>query len=170
MIKFVTPEITTENLLLRKLTIEDKEAIYIIRSDKENTKYAGFEPYADIPRAERFINGLAEDLENGEVAFWGITLKESNQVIGTICLMPYDDLDHTVEIGYELTPEFKGKGIMREAMKTLVEYCFNSLSMKCICAETHLQNKPSLKLLEHFKFIEGDKEPVNNFKYFYLNK
>lgn len=170
-IKFTTPIVFTENLTLRKLTIDDAVSIYKIRSDEKNMKYVGFKPYEDIPRAERFINNLSKDINDGLVAFWGIIINnEKDNVIGTICLMPYEDRSDIVEVGYELNSEFIGKGIMTEALEAIINLCFNKLSFNCICADTNINNERSLRLLERFSFVIDEKETENDFRYFYLYK
>jgi ribosomal-protein-alanine N-acetyltransferase len=58
------------------------------------------------------------------------------------------------EIGYELLPEFQGKGIMQEAVAKIIEFCFQALKLKSLEACADMNNRPSIKLLEKFNFVK----------------
>jgi ribosomal-protein-alanine N-acetyltransferase len=57
------------------------------------------------------------------------------------------------EIGYELLPQFHGKGIMQEAFSKVIEFGLENLQLNSIEAWTVQQNINSIRLLErnHFK-------------------
>lgn len=169
-LKFTTERINTENIVLRSLTLKDAQGLFEIRSNIKTTEYSGIIPYVYVDRAENFISNITKEIKNNRVSFWGISIKDNEDfIIGTICLMPYEDSLDMAEIGYELNINHTGKGIMAESMKVVIEYCINTLNLKCIYADTNLNNKPSIKLLESFGFKESEKEAINDFKYYYLN-
>ena len=51
------------------------------------------------------------------------------------------------EIGYDLHPDFHKKGIMNEALKTILNYGGKSLNLKTLEAYTHKNNEASINLL-----------------------
>lgn len=69
-------------------------------------------------------------------------------MIGSICLWNFSNNLKTAEVGYSLYPEFQNKGIMSEALKSVIDYGFNELKLDKIEAFTHSKNEPSKKLLE----------------------
>ncbi|MNT86503.1 Ribosomal-protein-serine acetyltransferase [compost metagenome] len=73
-------------------------------------------------------------------------------MIGVICFWNFDILNETVEIGYELLPQFQGKGIMKEAIACLLEYGFNTMEARKIVAFPSAENPASVKLLEKSGF------------------
>ena len=57
------------------------------------------------------------------------------------------------EIGYELNPKIQQKGIMSEAMKTVLEFGILQMNLKIIEAYTHKNNVASIALLEKYNFV-----------------
>jgi [ribosomal protein S5]-alanine N-acetyltransferase len=85
------------------------------------------------------------------------------KLAGAISLKNIQNAAGYAEIGYELFPEFQGRGIMTEAMKKMIEICFDKLRLKRIEAYTHRENLNSIKLLHKFNFKEvvGKTDPNN---------
>lgn len=76
----------------------------------------------------------------------------SDKVVGTICLWNISVESKTGEVGYDLMPEYQGKGIMDEALGAVLKYAFNFVKFKTIEAYTHKDNSSSINLLERNKF------------------
>ncbi|MCJ8288807.1 MAG: GNAT family N-acetyltransferase [Crocinitomicaceae bacterium] len=145
------PELTTERLLLRKIEASDYKEILLLRTDETVTKFIERpvnKQIKDEPGARKLIKELNGYIERNESITWGIVLKNNPQVIGTICLWNFSQNHKTAEVGYELNPKFHGKGIMSEAIKTIVDFGFNQLKLDKIEAFTHNKNENSNKLLE----------------------
>jgi ribosomal-protein-alanine N-acetyltransferase len=76
--------------------------------------------------------------------------------------------ENKAEVGYELLPDFQGKGIAQEAMLVVLDYGFNIMLLNKIEAYTHKENSASQKLLEKFGFVRDIQEeskidfPVEN--------
>lgn len=96
-------------------------------------------------------------VERKESLYWVITLKEENSLIGTICCWNFDVQNEIVEIGYEMLPEFRGRGLMKEALKKVIEYTFDGLNAKLITAFPSGVNDRSVGLLEALGFQLEDK-------------
>lgn len=54
----------------------------------------------------------------------------------------------TSEVGYDLNPIFQGKGIMNEALKSVVDFGFSKLNLNKIEEFTHKENESSKRLLK----------------------
>ena len=87
-----------------------------------------------------------------QALYWGITLRDKNILIGTICLYGFSDENDNCEIGYELLTDFQGQGIMMEAVEKVIDYAFNTIKVKKIDAFFHRNNQRSIRLLEKFSF------------------
>lgn len=166
------PEIESKRLFLRNIEASDCKEILFLRSDKNVNKF--IERPEDrrtknTSDAIKFIKELNENIENSKSIAWGITLKNDSKIIGTICLWNFSQNNKNAEVGYDLNPQFQGKGIMNEALKSILEYGFDSLNLDFIEAYTHRANESSKKLLEKnkFKLIDGKKDQhnLNNFIY-----
>ncbi len=166
------PILTTERLLLRQLTTDDREGIFALRSHPEINKYLGRQPSKTIEDAINFINTITENIQKTNSIYWVITFRETKTFAGTICLFNFLHKDYKCEIGYELLTGFQGQGVMEEAAKKVISYAFETTGLKKIEAFTHNGNTNSTKLLEklHFiKSIEADKE-YPDFHVFTLTK
>jgi ribosomal-protein-alanine N-acetyltransferase len=58
-----------------------------------------------------------------------------------------------VEIGYSVLPEFEGQGISTEMVAGIVQWAKQQLQVKHIEAETNIDNKASIRVLEKNSFI-----------------
>ncbi|MBE5968468.1 MAG: GNAT family N-acetyltransferase [Lachnospiraceae bacterium] len=68
------------------------------------------------------------DIEHGHVCF-GIFLKESDALIGTISLNEHDDL-HVPEMGYGILEDYRGKGYAKEASKAVLTWAKSYFDIK----------------------------------------
>jgi len=158
------PILTTERLTLRQLSIDDKIDIFALRSDPGVNKYLNRQPCQSVEDAIIFINKVNDNIEKNGTYYWAITLTDAKTLLGTICLFDFLNEKSSCEIGYELMTQFQGKGIMKEALKIVIDYVFLTLRVKKILAFTHCENQNSTNLLLKFNFvksIETDKENPN---------
>jgi [ribosomal protein S5]-alanine N-acetyltransferase len=93
--------------------------------------------------------------------YWAITLSDTDKLIGTICLFDFSDDNLKAEIGYELLPNFQGKGIMQEATSKVIDFGIQLIGLHFIEAYTHSENQASTKFLEKFNFKKHSTESNN---------
>ena len=160
------PEIKTERLTLRKIEESDSDVILFLRSDKTINKFIDRPENRrtkNISDAIKHIKKLNTEAEKNKSISWGIALNNNPKIIGTICLWNFSEDYKTAEVGYDLNPTFQRKGIMSEALNSVVNFGFIELNIDKIEAFTHIQNENSKKLLEKngFTFIENRKDNDN---------
>lgn len=149
------PELKTERLLLRKLTANDAEEMFFLRSNEYVLRYIGREPAKSVAEAEEFIENINKGIDKNEAILWGIALlNEPAKIIGTICLWNFKPENYRVEIGYILHPGHWGKGIMKEAINAVVDYGFNDLKVHSIEALLSPENLASSSVLEKTGFVK----------------
>ena len=149
------PILTTERLTLRKLSTDDQQAIFALRSDAAINKYLDRAPSKTIEDAINFINKINDHIQKNNSIYWVITLRETKIVVGTICLYDFSDEKNTCEIGYELMTKFQGQGIMKESAEAVIAYAFHTLKLEKIVAFTHKQNQHSTQLLTKLNFLQA---------------
>jgi len=147
------PILTTERLALRKISPNDDQAVYLQRSSPVVNKYIARIPVADITEAQAWIARINNNVDLGLSINWAITLKDSGTFIGLICLWNFSDDRTIAETGYELSPDYHGKGYMNEALQCVMNYGFSELNLATITAYTHRENNNSLLLLKKNGFI-----------------
>ncbi len=149
----IFPELSTERLLLRQLTFDDKKAIFRLRSNKEINEFITRETPKNLNQAEGFIQTCLDEFENENRIFWAMAQEDSNHLIGTIVLHKIDLENNYAEIGYEMNPDYQDEGYMSEAMNKVLDFGITSLNLKTIEAFTHHNNEASIALLEKYLFV-----------------
>ena len=145
-------ELTTERLVLRQLNPGDDNEIFAIRSDDRVNKFLDRPKCTTIEEAREFIDKINNSINNNESFYWGITFRNDNKLIGTICFWNISRENYKAEIGFELHPDFQGKGIMHEALSKIIQFGFSVLQLKSIEGWTHVNNLSSMKILEKNNF------------------
>jgi len=147
------PVLETERLILRELTELDAPALFTLRSDDVVMKYLDRPKCASLEAARQFIIKLIEERKANDNVNWGISLKSTQQVIGTICYWQLDKAHHRAEMGYMLLADFHKKGYASEAIKKVLAYGFDQMQLHSIEAQVNPNNADSIKLLERNHFI-----------------
>jgi ribosomal-protein-alanine N-acetyltransferase len=147
------PELTTDRLILRDLSITDRNTILFLRSDPTVNEYVKRPAPSNLEEAEDFITKIQTGIAEGTTYYWAIVLSEKpEQMIGSICLWNFSADKKTAEVGYDLDPSQQKKGIMNEALNKVIQYGFDTLDLSNIEAFTHGQNAASKTLLEKNNF------------------
>lgn len=146
------PVLSTERLLLRELNLNDAPQIFELRSDDLVNKYLDRPKARSIKDAEDFINKINFGIRQNQCLYWAICLKDQSKLCGTICLWNFSDQKDKAETGYELLPLFQKKGIIQEALISVIDYSFKILQLTTIEAWTTKQNLRSIKVLERSRF------------------
>lgn len=148
--------LATERLLLRELQPRDAEQIFKIRSDNRVNEFLDRTPATSIKDGLNFINQIIASQHKQEGIMWAITLKEDPKLIGTIVYWHIVKEKDEAEVGYEMLPDYFGKGIMREALFKVTEFGFGTMRLKTIVADTKAENLRSRNLLEKCGFVKTD--------------
>lgn len=146
------PVLTTGRLLLRQLSEQDEQAISALRSDHVVNAYLPRPPKTSIAEARTFILKVNEDIRQHKSFYWAICLIDNRCLIGTICLWNLSADGKTAEVGYELGAAYHGRGLMNEALKTIIHYSFYTFGFTTLEAFTHRDNVRSRGLLEKNSF------------------
>ena len=150
--------LSTKRLFLRELRLDDAEEIFRLRSNKEVNDLIDRPSAKTIDDAIEFIRKIQAIAVNHGVIMWVITLIGDAKLIGTILYWHIEWEKNKAEIGYELLPEYQGKGIMTEALEKVVEFGFEQLKFKIINADPNKKNDKSIRLLEKLGFKLTDKD------------
>lgn len=146
------PILHTERLTLRQMTIKDAEDFYILRSDKDTMQYIPRPLAANVGEVRRLITVFKRSHQKNESINWAITLKDDNKMIGSIGFVRITPEHHRGEIGYILNPDFRGLGIMQEALHAVTKFGFEDLHFHKIEAIIDPQNISSKHVLEKANF------------------
>ena len=152
--------IETERLLLRKITLDDKEEIFKLHSDPEVQKYTGEPLVESIEEIEKAIKARTRDHEKYGYGRWATILKSEMQFVGWAGLAYLPEFDK-VDLGYRLKKKYWGMGIATEASKAIIDYGFNVLNLDLIIAIALPENKDSIRVMEKAGMIYDKQAPYD---------
>ena len=133
---FILKQLETPRLRLRQLLADDARQLVLLRNDERVNRYL------DRPKSTSYEQavGFIERVLSNRAYYWAINLKHETKLIGTICLWNFDNVNSTVEIGYELLPDFQGQGLMAEALRSVINFNSTDLQFDTIKGITHTGN------------------------------
>ncbi len=144
-----TKVIETERLILRKFEINDTDFMYNNwANDDEVTKYITWPSHKDIEVSRCFISEIVKGYDSGSKYEWAIELKENGEVIGDISAPRVFDNIETVEIGYVLGRKYWNRGVVTEALNSVIKFFFDEVGVNRIEAKHDTCNPASGEVMK----------------------
>ncbi|MED1470166.1 GNAT family protein [Bacillus salipaludis] len=145
---FELPVLETERLILKKVMQEDLKDIFSYGSIEEVTKYVTWNTHRTLADSQVFVNFALNQFEQKKIAPWGIEYKDTGKIIGSIDFVSWQQHHKVAEIGYVLSPNYWGKGIITEAAKRIIQYGFEEMDLVRFQARCFVQNIGSARVME----------------------
>lgn len=146
------PELSTERLILRKMTKADAKELFQIWSDDEVTKYMNMTSFINMEQTLYMIDFLNNLFKNKEGIRWGIVRKEDNILIGTCGFNTWIKKSSRGEIGYELGQKYWGNGYITESLKEVIRFGFEETQLNRVEAFVVPEASQSIRVLEKLNF------------------
>lgn len=140
----------TERLFIRRFEPGDLADFYVYASRPEVGPPAGWKPHESIEESRRIL----ESFINGQEV-WAIVLKETGKVIGSIGLHEDSHRSSSPEVkmlGYVLSADFWGRGIMTEAARRMVAFAFEDCGVELLSVQHFSFNNRSRRVIEKCGF------------------
>lgn len=140
-----------ENIYLRALEPSDADLIFRWENNPSNWKISGTLLPFSKHLIEQYVNSAQDIYSVKQLRF----IIESNhkKPLGTIDLFDFDPINNRAGVGILIADsEERGKGYAKEALKLLIDYTFNHLSMRSLFCNILEDNKISLNLFESCGF------------------
>ncbi len=148
----------TERLIIRSWKQKDLNDFYEYAKVDGVGQMAGWTPHGSIEISQQILNMFIEEKKT-----FALELKSNHKVIGSIGLeemfvdlgKPYTDMKGR-EIGYVLSKDYWGKGLMPEAVKRVIRYCFDVEKydfLQCSHSVTNIQSQRVIEKLG-FSFVK----------------
>jgi ribosomal-protein-alanine N-acetyltransferase len=147
------PILDTPRVILRPLTLEDADTILFLRSDIRTIQYLDRDPMRSILEAREHIAFLNAGFLNSDCIIWGIELKATGKLIGTIAYHRLDKPHYRAELGYMIHPDYWRKGYMSEVLKMVIDYGFQAMRCHTLEAQVNPHNMASIQILQKFNFV-----------------
>lgn len=142
------PRLESERLLFRKITDEDAQDIYEYAQVKEVTDFVPWYPHQSVQDSMEFIKFTEEKYSSDNWIVLGIELKENHKLIGTIDIRSWDSVNNCADVGYVVSKNYWGRGIMTEALRRVIKFCFDELKLNRVEAHCEEENTGSWKVME----------------------
>ena len=131
----------TDRLIIRAWKENDLEDFYEYAKVDGVGQMAGWNPHASIQESKTILDMFIKEKKS-----FALELKDNHKVIGSLGLeeltlslgKEYEKLVGR-EIGYVLSKEYWGKGLMAEAVKGVTKFCFEKENIRTsINGEEHI--------------------------------
>lgn len=145
--------IETDRLILRAWRDSDLEDFYEYARVDGVGQMAGWLPHESIEKSRQILHLFMEEKKT-----FALELKENGKVIGSLGLETRDgDLDipqqwQGREIGYVLSKDYWGQGLMPEAVKSVIDHCFRELQFDYLTCGHFVRNNQSRRVIEKCGF------------------
>ena len=141
--------IATERLVLREFVTDDWPDVLAYQRD---TRYLRLYPWTDRTEAEvqDFVHEFVDQQTKRPRRKFqlAITLSEGGQVIGNCGIRRKPGNDWEADIGFELAPEYWGRGLATEAALAIVNFGFRELELHRISSWCIADNAASANVLK----------------------
>ena len=142
--------VRTERLSIRRATPDDVDATWAFRRE---------------PSVSEWLTHLIEDRDEYAEMFLGedrlastLVIEMDGEVVGDLMLRIQDPWAQAevadrakgteAELGWVVAPSYAGRGIATEAVRALLEICFEHLGLRRVVALCFADNVPSWKLMD----------------------
>jgi RimJ/RimL family protein N-acetyltransferase len=149
-IENVSWPLTTERLAIRPAEVSDAAAFYGYRRLDEVSEW--------LPRLSTDEAAVVERFRDDEFRRRTLVIEVDGRVIGDLYLSISDawaqaevqdrTVDAQAEIGWALSPAHQGRGLAFEAVRRLMELCFDELGLHRVFATCFADNVASWRLME----------------------
>lgn len=138
----------TERLVIRKVRLHDALDMYEYSKDPEVAKHVFWSAHKSVRESYEYIQFLLHKYGKGSPTSYGIILKETGKLIGTIGFMGIKVEHACAEVGYSLKRSMWNKGIITEALQAILCFGFFGLGLHRIDAMHECDNPASAKVLQ----------------------
>jgi [ribosomal protein S5]-alanine N-acetyltransferase len=144
-----TITINTKRLTLRKISLDDVEAIYAhLKSDERVTDNLVKGIHKSSEETLVMVKEIIDQYEDSSFYYWGMELIESKVLIGLIDLYDFNSNETNCNVGYLIGYNWWNKGYGTEALRAVVDFAFNYVKVNEISAAHNTDNPASGRIME----------------------
>ena len=151
-------EMETQWILLRPWLESDAGTLFKYASDPEVGPRAGWPPH----KSEEESLDVIHNIFSGE-GMWAVVLKETGEPIGCVGYLPPGASNLAIEegqaeVGYWIARPFWDRGICTEAMRLVIDHCFNVKGFSVLWGDYFPSNPASGRVMAKCGFIDTGRE------------
>ncbi|MTE27755.1 GNAT family N-acetyltransferase [Winogradskyella ouciana] len=156
-------KLETKRLILRPINENDAQNFYEMDSNPKVHIYLGNNPVTSIKQSKSKIEGVLQQYKDFGVGRLAMEKKDTGEFIGWSGLKFERELRKEFDyydLGYRLKEKFWGNGYATEAAIASLDYGFNDLKLKEICAAADVNHIASNTILKKIGM-----QPSGTFEY-----
>ena len=150
----------TPRLRVRPWKESDAEALFKFASAPEVGERAGWPPHRSIEESRTVIKDI---FSNGHT--WALELKSTGEAIGCMGYYAYGESnieigERDAEIGYWIGKPYWNQGLCTEALRAMIDFCFNTKGFQTLWSDFFVDNPASGRVMEKCGFRDTGKQNV----------
>ena len=144
-----TQEIVTERLRLRRFVIEDANEIFREwANDEDVTRYLTWARHKSAEQTRAWLFEVIAGYEQGDKYEWGVELKESSALVGSVGARVANARARSASVGYCLGERFWNQGYGTEALRAVLDYMLYDANINRVEAQHSLNNMQSGRVMQ----------------------
>ena len=143
------PTMLTRRLILRPVRMSDAQDLYEYSRDPEVARHVLWDAHRSIHQTRGYLRYIIRQYRLGQPGTFVIELAAEKRVIGTIGLMWVQQDSRSAEIGYSLGRAYWNRGLMTEAVRAILAFCFDTLRLNRVEAQHETDNPASGVVMRH---------------------
>lgn len=156
----------TDRLIIREWKEKDLEDFYEYAKVDGVGQMAGWNPHTSIQESKTILEMFIKEKKT-----FALELKDNHKVIGSLGLEELslslgEEYENFVgrEIGYVLSKDYWGKGLMPEAVNCVIKFCFEKENYDYLMCSHSVVNNQSKRVIEKsgFRFVKENARITRN--------
>ena len=144
-----TKRYETERLILRPFVESDAQSVFENwASDDEVTKYLTWPTHPSVDASRWYVNYCIQQYSKTSCYQWGIELKSTHELIGSISVVSSIDELECMELGWVIGRKYWGKGYTPEAATKVLDILFDEVGANCVYAGHDVNNPNSGRVMQ----------------------
>lgn len=146
--------IETKRLRLRPWRMEDLQDFYNYASNPDVGPWAGWKPHESMDESREILSRWVNNTDENDVKI-ALEDKDSGRAIGSIGIEPdgsRPDIEGSRSLGYVLSKDYWGRGLMTEAVGAAMDYAFRVLKLRLLTVTHYTINERSRRVIEKSGF------------------
>ena len=147
------------SISLRAPEPEDLDLLYLWENEPSIWKVSGTRtPYSRYI-LKKYLEHAGKDIYEVKQLRLIIQLKNNHRPVGAVDLFDFDPHHHRAGLGILIAdPSDRRQGYAREALETMITYCFDVLHLHQVYCNIAAGNSASIKLFKDFGFQEAGRK------------
>lgn len=148
-----------KSISLRAPELEDLDLLFIWENEPSIWQVSGtLAPFSRFV-LKQYLEHAGKDIYEAKQLRLMIQLKNTHRPVGAVDLFDFEPHHRRAGIGILIAdPSDRRKGYAREALETMIEYCFHVLHLHQVYCNIAAGNSASIRLFEEAGFKESGKK------------